>query len=120
MKKTSDGKTELKRITFLLEESIPKSQQERKKYVADVAFFYSTIFRDKLKHFIGMQLEALAQEGRPIVDDQFIRSSISVFRLIDEWMVNQTTEHIGDVENIRKNLDGDEDFINKLKENYEN
>lgn len=124
MNKKSNGKTELKteeyRITFLLEESIPKAQQERKKYVSDIAFFYSTIFKDKLKHFIGLQLEALATEGRPVVSDQFLRSSISVFRLIDEWMQKQTNEHIGNVNNIRNSLDTDEKFINKLKKDYEN
>ncbi len=78
------SKTEKDRIFFLLEESIPMSQQERKKYMSDCAFFYSVVFKDKLKHFIGMQLEVLAQEGRPVLSDQFIRSSISVFRLIDK------------------------------------
>lgn len=120
-----NGKTEPKnkdkdkeRITFLLEESIPKAQQERKKYVSDIAFFYSTIFKEKIKHFIGMQLEALAQEGRPVVSDQFLRSSISVFRLIDEWMEKQTNEHIGNVNNIRNTLDTDKEFIKELNKKY--
>lgn len=123
MNKKGNGRTEPKtkdkeRITFLLEESIPKAQQERKKYVSDIAFFYSTIFKDKLKHFIGLQLEALATEGRPVVSDQFLRSSISVFRLIDEWMIKMTNEHVGNVENIRSSLDTNEKFIRDFKDKY--
>lgn len=118
--KKSKGKTPLKtekyRITFLLEEAVPESQQERKKYVADIAFFYSSIFKKKLQHFIGMQLEALATEGRPVVDDQFLRSSISVFRLIDEWMEAKTNEHIGNVTGIRNSLEGDQAFIKNIKD----
>lgn len=122
MKTKSKGKTQLttekKRIIFLLEESMPEQQQERKKYVADIAFFYSTIFKKKLQHFIGMQLEALATEGRPVVNDQFLRSSISVFRLIDEWMEKQTNEHIGNVNNIRNSLNDDNKFKEILKDKY--
>lgn len=117
--KPSQIKKEEKRIEFILEESIPKEQVARKKYVADIAFFYSTIFKSKLKHFIGMQLEALATEGRPVVNDQFIRSSISVFRLIDEWMEERTNEHIGNVNSIRNSLEDDKEFINKIKKDYE-
>lgn len=109
---------EKERILFLLEESIPEAQQERKKYMADCAFFYSTVFKKKLQHFIGMQLEALATEGRPVVSDQFLRSSISVFRLIDEWFEKMTNEHIGNVNVIRNSLDEDEKFISQLKDKY--
>lgn len=119
-KKTSKGKTPLKteekRIAFILNESIPKAQQERKKYMGDIAFFYSSIFKSKIQHFIGMQLEALAIEGRPVLNDQFIRSSISVFRLIDEWMEERTSEHIGNVTGIRNSLEGDQTFIKNIKE----
>lgn len=106
------------RITFLLEEVIPTSQQDRKKYVSDIAFFYSTVFKSKLQHFIGEQLQELAYLGR---DEEFyktIRCNINCFRLIDEWMEKKTNEHIGNVENIRNTLDTDEKFINKLKEKY--
>lgn len=122
MNKMSKGRTQLKteedRIKFLLNESIPTSQQERKKYVGDIAFFYSSIFKNKLQHFIGLQLESLATEGRPVVSDQFIRSSISVFRLIDEWMETMTNEHIGNVEGIRSSLEQDQEFIKKIKDEY--
>jgi len=33
------------KLLFILEEAIPKSQTERKRYVADCAFFYATIFK---------------------------------------------------------------------------
>jgi len=122
IKKKSKRKTSLKkeeyRIKFLLEEAIPKSQQERKKYVGDIAYFYSSIFKNKLQHFIGMQLEALATEGRPVVNDQFLRSSISVFRLIDEWMEQKTNEHIGNVTTIRNSLDDDAKFKGELEDKY--
>lgn len=104
-----------KRLLFLFEESIPLSKQERERYVSDIAFFYSTIFKKKLQHFIGMQLEELARIGRTEIDDNIIRSNISCFRLIDEWMEKKTNEHIGNVENIRLNLETDQDFINDLK-----
>ena len=121
--KKGNGKTEpkikdQKQITFLLEEAIPKGQSERKKYMADCAFFYSVVFKKKLQHFIGMQLEVLATEGRPVVSDQFIRSSISVFRLIDEWFQKMETEHIGNVEEIRNSFENDKEFINNIKITY--
>lgn len=117
-RKTQPTIKDKERITFLLEESIPKSQQERKKYMADCAFFYNVVFKDKLKHFIGMQLEALAQEGRPVVSDQFLRSSISVFRLIDEWFLKMESEHIGNINEIRNSLDDNKIIINKMNETY--
>lgn len=104
----------------MLEEAIPVAQQERKKYMADVAFFYSTIFKEKIKHFIGLQLEELAQVGRSERMDDMIRANINCFRLIDDWMKEKTSEHIGNLTEIRNSLDQDKDFINKIKEDYEN
>jgi hypothetical protein len=121
--KKGEGKTQpteknKKQITFLLEEAIPKAQQERKKYVADCAFFYSTIFKSKLEHFIGEQLKELAYLGR---DEEFyntIRCNINCFRLIDEWFERKTNEHIGNVENIRNSFESDKDFISNIKKTY--
>lgn len=122
MNNKSHGKTELKteekKLLFILEESIPVAQEERKKYVSDIAFFYSTVFKQKLKHFIGMQLEALATEGRPVVSDQFIRCSISCFRLIDEWCETMTNEHIGNMTQVRNSLDDNKIIINEFDKKY--
>lgn len=123
--KKGNGKTEptnkdKKQITFLLEESIPEAQEERKKYVADIAFFYSTIFKSKLKHFKGMQLQELSYLGR---DEEFyhtIRCNINCFNLIDEWMEQKTNEHIGNMQNVRNSLDDNKIIINEFKDKYEN
>lgn len=109
-----------KRLLFILDEAIPVEQTERKKYVSDIAFFYASIFKEKLKHFIGLQMEELAQIGRTELGNNIIRSNISCFRLIDEWMEKMTNEHMGNIENIRSTLDNDKDFINKVKKDYEN
>lgn len=123
MKKNSKGIPSLKNKTdkefiFMLDEAIPVSQQERKKYVADITFFYATVFKDKLKHFIGLQLEELAQLGRSELGNNIIRSNINCFRLIDEWMVKIQNEHFGNIQEIRNSFTEDKGFINEIKKTY--
>ena len=85
---------EEKKLLFILEESIPFAQNERKKYVSDIALFYQTIFKSKLQHFIGLQLEELAQIGRTELGNNVIRANINCFRLVDTWMEKMTNEHV--------------------------
>lgn len=105
-------------IGFLLDEAIPKGETQRKRYMADISLFYSTIFKEKLKHFIGMQMEELSRFGRSREGDDFIRASINVFRLIDEWMLKRTNEHLGNLEELRNKVSDDKEFINKFKTIY--
>lgn len=105
-------------LLFILEESIPISGTERKKYMADIAFFYAAIFKSKLKHFIGLQLLELSQIGRTEAESNMIRANINCFRLIEDWMEEKTNEHLGNISEIRNSLDDNKDFINKLKEEY--
>ena len=106
-------------IIFLFEESIPENGTERKKYMGDIALFYQSVFKDKLKHFIGEQMKELALIGRSEMSTNIIRSSINCFRLIDEWMQEKTNEHIGDIEELRKHAQDDQEFINNIKETYD-
>lgn len=106
------------KLLVLFNEPYPMGETEQKKYVADIALFYQTVFKDKLKHFIGLQLEELAQIGRTELGNNILRSNISCFRLIDDWMESKTNEHIGNVENARQRLQNDEEFINNIKEKY--
>lgn len=106
------------KFVFVLEDSIPKNETERKKYVGDIALFYTSVFKEKIKHFIGNQLEELAQIGRTELGSNIIRSNINCFRLIDEWMKQKTNEHIANVENIRQRFDTNEEFINNMKTTY--
>lgn len=119
-KRTTQPKknTEDKKLLFILKESIPFSQSERKKYVSDIALFYQSIFKKKIEHFIGLQLEELAQIGRTELGNNIIRANINCFRLIDTWMEKMTNEHVGNLESIRKSLDEGEDFINKLQKEH--
>ncbi len=130
MAKKSEGITQLKnkiieleeqlenknKLTFLMEESLPKEQEARKKYMADVAVFYGLVFKEKLKHFIGLQLEELAQIGRTELGCNIIRSNINCFRIIDEWMEEKTNEHFGNLHEIRESFQGDDEFIREMKE----
>jgi hypothetical protein len=117
--KELEKQLELKnKLVFVLEESIPKKQEDRKKYMADIAFFYASIFKEKLQHFIGEQLNELAQIGRTETLNNIIRSNINAFRLIQEWMEEKTNEHIGNIEEIRNGLDDDKEFISKIKKDY--
>lgn len=119
--KELEGQLEFKnKLVFLLEESVPKDQQERKKYVGDIAFFHGSVFRNKIQHFIGMQLEELAKIGRPEILDNIIRSNISCFRIIGEWFEEKTNEHLGNLENIRSSFQDDKEFINNIKDKYDN
>jgi len=109
-----------RRVYFLLEENIPEGETGRKKYVGDVAYFYSTIFKDKLAHLIGLQMEELSQVGRDVGWYSMIRSNINALRLIDEWSDKMTKEHFGNLEQMRESFDSDKDFISNLKDKYEN
>lgn len=105
-------------LIFTLEEGIPKEQQARKNYVKELAFFYHNSFKHKLQHFIGLQLEELAQIGRTERGSDIIRSNINCFRLIDDWMQDRANEHQGNLEGIRESFKGDENIINELREKY--
>jgi hypothetical protein len=105
-------------IGFLLDESIPEEQTKRKRYMADISLFYGSIFKDKLKHFIGLQMEELSRFGRSKESEDFIRGSINVFRLIDEWMALRTNEHLGNLEELRNSHKDDKDFISNFKKIY--
>ena len=107
-----------KKFLFLLDDPMPKTQTERKKYVSDVALFYQTVFKKKLQHFIGLQLEELAQVGHSEEMYNTFRANINCFRLIDEWMESKTNEHIGDLENLRSQFNSNEEFISNLKKTY--
>lgn len=118
----SKGQTPLKQnnkeLLFTLEESIPKEQTERKKYVSDIAFFYATIFKKKLEHFIGLQLLELSQIGRTEENYKIIRANINCFRLIQEWMEEITNEHMGNLNEVRNSFDDGKDFLEKIKIEY--
>jgi len=105
-------------LIFTLDDGLPKEQRERKKFVADIAYFYNSAFKKKLQHFIGLQLEELAQIGRTELGSNIIRSNINCFRLIDDWMKDKSNEHVGNMEEIRESFKGDENIINELKEKY--
>lgn len=108
-----------KEVFFLLEESIPVNQTERKRYMGDISLFYGKIFKDKLKHFIGIQLEFLSKLGRTREEDMVTRCNINCFNLIDDWMNERTNEHLGDLQVMRSRVETDEQFKNKFKETYE-
>ena len=105
-------------INFLLEEAIPIIENERKRYLGDIALFYSTTFKNKLKHFIGMQMDSLSQFGRSEKDNDIIKANINAFRLIDEWMLKKTNEHLGNLQEMREMFADDKDFINNFKNTY--
>lgn len=105
-------------IGFLLDEAVPKGETQRKRYMADISLFYSTIFKDKLKHFIGEEMEELSRFGRSREGDDFIRASIEVFRKINEWMLMRTNEHLGNLEELRSKFKDDSEFISKFKTIY--
>jgi len=107
-----------KKLRFILSEAIPTNQEERRKYVGDVAFFYGSIFSKKLEHFHGLQLEELSQIGRSQELSNIIRANINTLHLIDEWMQDMFNEHQGNIEGIRNALPDREEFINNIKIKY--
>lgn len=107
-----------KSISFLLDETIPIEENQRKIYMADISLFYEKIFKNKLKHFIGSQMSELAQFGRSEKWSDFLKASINVFRIIDEWMELRTNEHLGDLEEMRNRFQDDKEFINNFNKTY--
>ncbi len=107
-----------KELFALFDDVVPKEQNGRKKYMGDVSLFYTMTFKDKLKHFIGNQLEELAMFGRTDRGSDIIRSNINCFRLIDEWMDKCTNEHLGDLEEMRSRFQDDKTFISEVKKTY--
>ena len=112
------NRIEENKLNFILEDSIPKTQTERKKFVADCAFFYSTIFKKKLEHFVGMELLELSIRGRTKEYDDMIRANINCFTQINSWMEKMYSEHLGNMNEIRNSFDEDKDIINKLNKTY--
>ncbi len=106
------------KLVSLFEESIPIEGNARKRYVADIALFYQTVFKEKIKHFIGLQMEELAQIGRTESANDIIRANINCFRLIDTWMETKTNEHLGNLEEMRSAFGEGDEFRQKLKETY--
>lgn len=107
-------------IKGMLTEAIPMSATERRKYVSDIALFYSTIFKNKIPHFITLQQEALSQVGRSEREYDIYRSNINCFYLIDDWMQERTNEHFGDLEESRINAINGEELVDNLRTKYEN
>lgn len=107
-----------KDIFALFDDVVPKGQTERKKYMGDISLFYTMTFKDKLKHFIGDQLQELAKIGRTERGEDLIRANVNCFRLIDEWMEKCTNEHLGDLEEMRHRFQEDKSFINEVKKTY--
>jgi len=124
MKKEVEGnpqtKQEENRISFLLKEAIPVSQIDRKKYVSDITFFYSTIFKKKLEHFIGEELFELSIRGRTEAHYNMIRANINSFTQINTWMEKMTNEHFGNLEEIRNSFEDNNKIINNIKNKYGN
>ena len=108
-----------KELLFMLEEAIPKDQTGRKKYMGDIPVFYTTTFKEKLKHFIGEQLSELSQIGRSVELQNIIRANINCFNLIDEWMEKCTNEHLGNLTEMRNSFENEKEFISALKKTYE-
>lgn len=107
-------------LVFVLEESIPTAQTERKKYMGEVALFYGSVFKSKIQHFISLQMEELAQIGRTELGTNMIRANINCFRLIDDWMNKCSNEHFGDLQEARNSFNENSKIINNLKEKYVN
>ncbi len=107
IKKLEQEKEELllKRSLFeFFDDPIPKNQDDRKKYMSDVAFAY-TIMRDKLRHFIQLEKNALAEVGYPAEQYRIYRSNIYCFTVFDQWMERCTNEHLGDLQEARNRLE---------------
>lgn len=105
-------------LIFTLNESIPEEQNERKKYMADITLFYNVAFRKKIPHFIGLQLEELAQIGRTEYSSNIIRANINCFRILDDWFKERVNEHLGNMEGMRNSFDRDNQVITELKDKY--
>ncbi len=105
------------KIKYTLTESIPKAEQERKKYMSDIAAFYAIVFKKKLESMIGSQYQALALLGKTDREYDQFRMNINCF-LIEEWFEDCTNEHLGDLEEMRKAAGNNDDFISNMKETY--
>lgn len=109
-----------KELEFLFEDSIPKEEKAQKEYVTDVAFFYQKILKEKIRHFIGLQMEQIAQFGRSEKESEFYRSNINCFRLMDEWCERLVNHHVADLEEAKEAQEDNETFIKNLKDKHVN
>lgn len=109
-----------KELLFILDDAVPKDQNGRKKYMGDVALFYTSTFKEKLKHFIGEQMRSLSKFGRGVGEsDDVLRANINCFNLIDEWMEKCTNEHLGNLTEMRNSFGDGKKFISELKKTYD-
>lgn len=105
-------------VVDLMSEAIPKEQQSRRGYMQAVAAFYGTAFKDKLAHLIYQQKDTLSRLGLTKQEEDIFRSNINCLNLIDEWFEARTNEYLGDLHQVRENLDQDGEFINNIKDKY--
>ena len=113
--KKEDINSNLK-ITF--ESVIPKSQGDRKRFVADCTFFYITVFKKQLEYFRGEQLLELAKIGRTEELNNIIRANINCFNLIDTFFEKMQNEHESNLTEIRDSFRQGDEVINSLKKKY--
>lgn len=101
-----------------LNESVPEGATERRAYMTDVMNFYVRIFKNKLPHFISMQLDSLSKIGQSEKTYDIYRANINVFYLIDEWMKKCEIEYLGDLETQRDDVTEALNLVEELKETY--
>lgn len=106
------------KFLFMLEESIPVEGNARKRYVADIALFYHSVFKNKLQHFIGEQMVELSKIGQSELMTNIIRSNINAFHLIDTWMLQRQNEHLGNLEQMRQAFGTEDQFTEEFKKTY--
>lgn len=93
-------------------------ETERKKYVSDIAAAYVAFFKNQFKEAINAQMQALSEVGRSDEEYKLYRSNINVLRLLEDWMILKTNEHLGDLEEARNRVEETKDFTSNFRETY--
>lgn len=105
-------------IKASFEDSIPKDQTGRKNYVSQIAAFYGVIFKEQLRTMVGQQLQMLSRVGLTKQEEDIFRSNINCLHLINEWCEERTNEHLGNLQNLREQLEDSSDITSEIRDKY--
>lgn len=101
-----------------LKATIPVGGEDRKNYVSRVAIFFPNTLKPQLQKMIYMQADKLVDiEANERLAD-FYRANINCLNLLLDWGEAMTNEHMGDIEEAKRNQESDATITSEIKAKY--
>lgn len=92
---------------------------KRREYVHRVAGIFPDTLKPQLESMIQLQKNTLARFGLSERESDILRANINGLLLLMEWGERCVNEQLGNVEEIRRKQQADENIISNLKDRYQ-